>query len=200
MSDSQEMNLPETKSKREIILASAWEVFAAYGFRRTSMQDIADKAGISRPALYLEFSNKSDIFRGLAKSVFQQNLVEVEEIFQSNQPLHDKLLKALIISFAEFHQKIENTPHGEELLSVKTELASDIYLDWLDDMKLAISNGIIATQTSSTGKSKNPELSAEEIADIIVNTMHGSKSRNPSEAGLKKRANSVVTLVMAALE
>ncbi len=197
MSDSQYMNLTESISRRETILLSAWETFAAYGFRRTSMQDIADKAGISRPALYLEFSNKADIFRGLAKSIFQQNIVNAKEIFETDAPLKDKLLKVLIISFAEFYQHIEETPHGEEMLSIKTELAGDIYLDWLDEIKSTICDGI--SKSNENLEIGNSGIDAEEVASIIINTMHGSKSRQTSEAELRKQAENVVTLVMAAM-
>ena len=199
MSDSQDMNPIETGTRRQTILASAWEVFAAYGFRRTSMQDIADKAGISRPALYLEFSNKTDIFRGLAKSIFQQNIVEAEELFTNDAPLKDKLLQTLIISFSDFYQHIENTPHGEELLSIKTELAGDIYLDWLDDIKSTICDGIKKACEAGNVDIGNSGVNADEIASIIIYTMHGSKSRQTSEVELRKRAENVVSLVMAAL-
>jgi len=193
------MNLSEPKSRRQTILLSAWEVFAAYGFRRTSMQDIADKAGISRPALYLEFNNKTDIFRGLAKSIFRQNIANVEEVFATDDLLKDKLLKALVISFADFYQQIENTPHGEELLSVKTELASDIYLDWLDDIKSTICSGIQKACEAGDVDIGNSGVGAEEIARIVINTMHGSKSRQTSEVELRNQAENVVTLVMAAM-
>ncbi len=200
MSDSQDMNITVTNSKRETILLSAWEVFSSYGFRRTSMQDIADKAGISRPALYLEFNNKTDIFRGLAKSVFQQNLVDVSSIFKTDLSLEDKLLKVLTISFSEFYQTMQNTPHGDELLSIKTELAGDIYLDWLCDIKLAIRHGIESAVSSEKIVLAKSGLKAEEIADIIINTMHGSKSLNTSFDDLKKKAKSVVKLVMASIK
>ena len=197
MSDSQDMNVTASNSKRETILLSAWETFAAYGFRRTSMQDIADKASISRPALYLEFANKADIFRGLAKSIFQQNIVNAKEIFETDAPLKDKLLKVLIISFADFYQHIENTPHGEEMLSIKTELAGDIYLDWLDEIKSTICDGI--SKENENLEIGNSGINADNIASIIINTMHGSKSRQTNEAELRKQAENVVTLVMAAM-
>ncbi len=65
------MNKPETsierhRAKREAVYEAAATVFAQYGFRRTTMNDIAQAAGISRPALYLMFANKENLFQGLA--------------------------------------------------------------------------------------------------------------------------------------
>ena len=46
--------------KREAVFGVAADVFAQYGVRRTAMNDIAQAAGISRPALYLMVENKED--------------------------------------------------------------------------------------------------------------------------------------------
>ena len=45
--------------KREAILASAFTQFSRYGFRRTSMEDIARETGTSRASLYSYFANNS---------------------------------------------------------------------------------------------------------------------------------------------
>ncbi|MEO1613491.1 MAG: helix-turn-helix domain-containing protein, partial [Pseudomonadota bacterium] len=49
--------------RRARILESAVGVFGRYGFKRCSMEDIAEAAGMSRPALYQHFKNKTEIFR-----------------------------------------------------------------------------------------------------------------------------------------
>ena len=51
------------QAKRDAVYDAASAVFAQYGFRRTTMNDIAKSAGISRPALYLMFENKEDLFQ-----------------------------------------------------------------------------------------------------------------------------------------
>ena len=49
-------------AKRFVIHAAAISEFSARGFNRTSMSNIAEAAGMSRPALYQYFKNKGDIF------------------------------------------------------------------------------------------------------------------------------------------
>ena len=70
---------PDTKTDTKIqaILAAAWAGFSAYGFRKTSMDDIARGAGMSRPALYLHFKNKEAIFRSLVESYYAEAAREV---------------------------------------------------------------------------------------------------------------------------
>ena len=57
----------EPDPKRARILQCAFAVVLRYGFQRTTMDDIAKEAGISRPALYLQFKNKTDIYRAIAE-------------------------------------------------------------------------------------------------------------------------------------
>src|ERR1700760_1814976 len=45
------------------LLDAAVGVFARYGFRKTSMDEVARAAGISRQGLYLYFASKEALFR-----------------------------------------------------------------------------------------------------------------------------------------
>ena len=54
---------------REAILDGAFRRFAHYGYRRTSLHDIAEESGLSRPALYYYFRNKEDVFRALVERI-----------------------------------------------------------------------------------------------------------------------------------
>jgi TetR/AcrR family transcriptional regulator len=52
-----------TEERRERFLRAAVGCFARHGYRRTSMDVIAQAADVSRPALYQYFRNKEEIFR-----------------------------------------------------------------------------------------------------------------------------------------
>jgi len=51
------------------IVEAATGVFLRYGFSRTTMGDIAGAAGISRPALYLVFPSKDDVFAAVVRHI-----------------------------------------------------------------------------------------------------------------------------------
>jgi AcrR family transcriptional regulator len=51
------------KTRQERVLAVALEVFGRYGFRKTSMDEVARSADISRQGLYLYFASKEALFR-----------------------------------------------------------------------------------------------------------------------------------------
>lgn len=59
------------------IIQAATSVFLRYGFRRTTMADLADAAGLSRPALYLRFCNKEKIFEAVLKDFAARTLEDI---------------------------------------------------------------------------------------------------------------------------
>jgi TetR/AcrR family transcriptional regulator, transcriptional repressor of aconitase len=52
------------EKRRTQILEAALYCFLTFGFAKTSMDDIAKRAGVSRPLIYLKFKNKDELFTG----------------------------------------------------------------------------------------------------------------------------------------
>ena len=56
-------------ARREQILEVALEVFGRAGYHGTSMNDVADAAGVTKPVLYQHFDSKRALFRALLEEV-----------------------------------------------------------------------------------------------------------------------------------
>src|SRR5437764_3505352 len=56
-------------SSRERILDAAMEIFARYGYRRASMDQVAEAAGLTRQAVYHHFENKEALFRAVVEAL-----------------------------------------------------------------------------------------------------------------------------------
>ena len=56
-------------STRDDILDIAYEAFAEKGYRGTSLGYIADKIGVTRPALYYHFPSKEDLFKAVYERI-----------------------------------------------------------------------------------------------------------------------------------
>ena len=65
--------LPAARRRRQL-LDVALRVFAERGFHPTSMNDIADAAGVTKPVLYQHFSSKRALYRELLDDVGAQLL------------------------------------------------------------------------------------------------------------------------------
>jgi AcrR family transcriptional regulator len=53
------------EQRRQQVLSAALEVFSTVGFHAASMDDIADRAGVSKPVLYQHFPGKLDLYLAL---------------------------------------------------------------------------------------------------------------------------------------
>lgn len=59
----------EAQATRELILDKAEEVFERQGVTRSSLQDVADAAGVTRGAIYWHFRDKADLFDAMLDRV-----------------------------------------------------------------------------------------------------------------------------------
>ncbi len=113
--------------KQETILDAAFHAFAAYGFRRATMEDIARRAGLSRTALYLHFRNKEDIFRSLAARYFDEAIRDMQAALdRPGQAPVDALRAAFAAKDGKFMDVVLGTPHGRELLEAGFSLSADL--------------------------------------------------------------------------
>jgi AcrR family transcriptional regulator len=82
--------------RREHVLAVALSTFARYGYRKTSMDDVARAADISRPGLYFLFSSKQDLFRAAVVQALDRDIAAAERaLADAGRPLEDRLIEAL---------------------------------------------------------------------------------------------------------
>jgi len=56
-------------ARREQLLDVALEVFAGAGYHGTSMNDVADAAGVTKPVLYQHFESKRELYQALLDEV-----------------------------------------------------------------------------------------------------------------------------------
>src|SRR4051812_14830982 len=78
--------------RKKVILDAALHCFLHFGYSKTSMDDVAKKAGLSRPLIYLKYKNKEDLFLGLFDHITGTCVDESDRILESDLSKRDKLL------------------------------------------------------------------------------------------------------------
>jgi AcrR family transcriptional regulator len=81
-------------NKREKILCAAEREFKLYGYKKTSVVQIAEKAGVSIGTLYAYFQNKAQLFDSIGRP-------ELKEFNPDDEMQKDAILKVALQSFAE---------------------------------------------------------------------------------------------------
>ncbi|HEY3502136.1 MAG TPA: helix-turn-helix domain-containing protein [Actinocatenispora sp.] len=120
--------MPRPSDTKQRIQEVARELFAQRGVHRTSLQEIADRLGITKPALYYHFSSREELVRSIV-----QPMIDAEEDFLARQEaLAEVEPRALLEGYFDFHYR----HRGEVvlMLSEMTTLADlgliDLVLDW----------------------------------------------------------------------
>ncbi len=74
----------ESLSTRDRILDAAEDVFNDKGYSGTTLNEIAEVAGVTRGAIYWHFKNKEDLFKAMCFRIRQPMDVLIEEIIEKN--------------------------------------------------------------------------------------------------------------------
>lgn len=185
--------------RRERILEGAFKVFLAYGYDRTTMDDIARAAEISRPALYLVFRNKTDIYRALASQFLETALERTIEVLSQDGPLGARLERMCEDVFYCMMREIEETPHGSELLDMKNSLARDVMADWRERLDAALARAIDAEARSNGVDLEARGLSAAILATMLNDAMEGMKARVSDPRAHLERGKEFLKVIGAAL-
>ena len=98
-------------------------MFLQQGVQRTSLQDIADKLGITKPALYYHFASREDLVR----SILVPLIDEGEQFVEDQESRGDTDARELLEGYFDFHYR-----HREDLVLVLAELTALADLGLID--------------------------------------------------------------------
>ncbi|WBB99886.1 MULTISPECIES: TetR/AcrR family transcriptional regulator [unclassified Solwaraspora] len=70
----------DPENTRKSLIASALELFGRRGFDRTSVQEIADQAGLTKGAFYHHFESKDDLLRHIQEEYLEAQLAAIQQI------------------------------------------------------------------------------------------------------------------------
>lgn len=92
---------------REMILKSALDLFYAKGYDAVGVQEIVDRAGISKPTLYYYFGSKLGLLKSLLESGYQELESRILEAVSAGNDIKDVLYKTAraFFDYAASHQK-----------------------------------------------------------------------------------------------
>lgn len=113
--------------RRATVLDAAIGVFSRYGYRRTTMADLAAAGGVSRPALYLLFPNKEAIFRELAERLSVAALADVRKALDQPGGAADVIRRAILARDLAMFRLLASSPHCAEVLADSSTLTADIH-------------------------------------------------------------------------
>jgi TetR/AcrR family acrAB operon transcriptional repressor len=183
---------------RTRILDAALAVFRRHGFRRSSIEQTAEEAGLTRQALYHHFKSKEALFRAvverLHESVLAAELAAARAAEESGGSLADVLVAQITGRLKQFIASFDGSPHLDELFSEHLVQARDLYQKYsilYDRQAVAAIERVCRKQRLSLAG----RMSARELARYVEMGVNGAKSAYPKMEPAEAFLNEVETMV-----
>jgi AcrR family transcriptional regulator len=188
------------------ILDAAMRVFRRHGFRRSSIEQAAEEAGLTRQALYHHFSSKEALFRGAIERLYEQALAAeaaaAKAAEEADRDLADVIVAEIDARFGVLFAELEGSPHLEELFSEHLAQARDLYQTYSTRFGDEVA-GTIARVCRARKLKLAGGVTIEELARCVEMAIHGTKSAYPSmrpaDAFLKQLAMMLRMLIAGAM-
>lgn len=176
--------------RRKMIVEAATKSFSMFGYKATTMDQVAKLANVGKGTIYTFFKNKEELFEEIISSLVKEMIAEADSVLQPELPFTENVHRALyrLLEFrSEHHLMIklvqEESEMGTLAVSEMLQHVENEIIQYLKGkIESAISKGYIpAADTEITSflllkmyialvsdweKSHNP-LSSEQIAEIM---------------------------------
>lgn len=176
MTDVQETR-PDTRRRRKAerpqeILEAAFIEFSRNGFATTTLDQIAERAGVTKGTIYVYFENKEHLFISMVRDVTKPTFDIVQDMFATYEHSTADLLRA---QFSFIYQHIVEDRRRREVVRMLIaeaprfpELADRYYQEvlrpCLDLLKQAIQRGMDRGEIRKSSIIKSPQVVIAPIA------------------------------------
>lgn len=183
----------EARGRREAILDASVAVFLRYGFRKTSMDDIARAAGLSRQGLYLHFATKETLFGEMMLRGVQGS----RDAVRAALAREDLEVEARLLGAFEAHQGggigEGAATHMSELMETAKTLVgpvvAELEKEFVADVARVLERAGVAASWKDAG------VSARELAQTLYAASAGVKHVVPSVTAYRDRMRVALRIV-----
>jgi TetR/AcrR family acrAB operon transcriptional repressor len=195
----------EAQATRELILDTAEVVFHERGVSRSSLNDIAQAAGLTRGAIYWHFKDKADVFNAMMERVI---LPLEETALRSGDPTLDDPLAYMRDSFTRALQLTVNDPQVRRVFEIathkveyvaETQAVRDRHLASRDDCLLEAQRGITLAMRRGQLTRRIPARAAALGLHALIDGLIQNWMLDPEAFDLVKVGTQVLDAYLAGL-
>jgi AcrR family transcriptional regulator len=189
-------------SKPNAIVLAGLRLFTQYGYRKTSIDDIAQAAQVAKRTVYLHFENKAAVFLAILDYLGGQVLERCAAAELSGGTPVGRLAGLLDAYFGMAFEVFSKSEHVPELEETFSKLARTKIAEFNVEYKARLAKFLRSLQ--KTGQIGGPPqgLSIDQVAHILIRSAEGAKhdakiqgDRKALEMSLRQLA----TLTVAAM-
>ena len=170
---------------------SVIDVFAHYGFRRSSMEDLSQAVGVSRQTLYKRFGTKEAV-RDWAVGGFVQAMLRLAEaeLAAEDRPVEVCLLNAFMRWTGDHVTLLRTAPHGSEILDIGAAALRASRHDPVGTFEARVTGFLVARGVTTDRKD------AAEIAYVLAMAAKGLLMACETSDGFAAGMGRIIALLL----
>lgn len=188
------------REKKECILSAATRLFSRFGFKKTSVDQIAQDAGVAKGTVYLAADTKEDLFYQAVHREVRAYTAEIAKLIDPRKPADQLLVEAMLAGL----QYLEERPLVRDLIFGNHQLILPEWADRLDELRaLGRQNSTEIIRLGVRQGLFRANLDVDEVANILEDVAIATQVfhfRGPDKLErLKKRMKTAFDLLMNGL-
>ena len=181
MTQSQYMGTSERKErekeqKKMLILESAEELILEKGLDHLNMDEVAERAEVSKGSLYHYFKNKTDLVLGICNKATIMLSKQISDVLTKDIPGIEMVytIGATFLNFVRSHPEFFRSMRFFDNLKDTDQLAESDYIEMCQsNMDTSFTSMVRAIQIGMQDGSINNTYDAKELAILLWSTSHG---------------------------
>ncbi|OYU50720.1 MAG: hypothetical protein CFE27_15475 [Alphaproteobacteria bacterium PA1] len=180
---------PVRAARRLKVVQAAEAVFASHGFRGTSMEAIADAAGMSKVTIYGYFRDKEAVFTAVAEHLADRLKQAADAALTLEGALVDRLAGALIAKHSIVYHLVRRSAHAADLFHAKDAHAATFFATIDRDIQDRLAEAL-----AREGQAPN---AAQQTARILFAAANGVAGEAISAVQLAEDIQALVSAFVA---
>jgi AcrR family transcriptional regulator len=189
-------------AKRNAIVMAGLELFLQYGYRKTSIDNIAEAAQVAKRTVYLNFENKAAVFLAIIEYLADQVRQRCAAAEAADGTTVDRLTGLLDAYFGMGFEFFSKSSHMPELAEAFSKLARSNIRDLNLEYERCLARFLRLLEKNHEVGGPPQGLTAEKIVYILVRAAEGAK-HDPNVQGDRKafqqRLRDLASLAIAAM-
>jgi AcrR family transcriptional regulator len=178
--------------RRQRVLEAALVTFARFGFRKTSMDEVARLADISRQGLYFYFRNKDDLFREAVQKWLDDGMEAVASgLSRDDVSIEDRLIAAMDAWFGRQVELLGSD--ATDLIERSNALVGDMFARYGAAFQAKLEAAI--DKPELTREVERRGLAAADMAQLLYRCALGWKQARLTRAEFFKQMTTAVRLL-----
>jgi AcrR family transcriptional regulator len=160
--------------RRSDILDRAAELFVRYGFRKTSMDDVARAADMSRQGVYFHYPTKEALFEATLGRLVERALLSCRAALSDEKlELHDRLLNAFVAMLGS-----SDLDATSELLEAAQARSMNTVINVDVEIIAELAKAIASSPATAAWLDRG--VSPHDLGQLLMNTSYGLKYQRVS--------------------